>query len=110
MNHKTPIGFLASTEEDETIEMCPEKPKCKEPKKKLKALDKYVIFSILAMIVYTIVSQLMCVFCSTDYNLMVMDTLTTCFFGFFGGEIVTCALIKIFKLKTKNDEDGGAVG
>lgn len=80
-------------------------------KKKLKALDKYVIFSISAMIVYTIVSQLMCVFCSTDYNLMTLDTLTTCFFGFFGGEIVTCALIKIFKLKnTKNDEDGGAVG
>jgi hypothetical protein len=27
------------------------------------------------------------------------DTLTTCVYGFFGGEIVTCALIKIFKLK-----------
>ena len=61
--------------------------------KKLNGLDKYVIFSITSMIFYTISSQLILVF--TGYT---NDTLTTCFFGFFGGEIVTCALIKIFKL------------
>ena len=65
-------------------------------KKKLSGLDIYVIFSITALIIYTIVSQIMLIKCG-----MQLDTLTTCFFGFFGGEIVTCALIKIFKLKDK---------
>lgn len=60
----------------------------------MKSLDKYVIFSIACMILYTIASQVLVVFTGQT-----MDTLTTCFFGFFGGEIVTCALIKIFKLK-----------
>lgn len=62
-------------------------------KKKLNGLDKYVIFSISCMILYTIVSQIIQT-CTSYTN----DTLTTCFFAFFGGEIVTCALIKIFKL------------
>ena len=63
-------------------------------KKKLKALDLYVIFSIISLIIYTIVSQII----ATKYGMM-LDTLTTCFFSFFGGEIVTCGLIKIFKLR-----------
>lgn len=68
-------------------------------KKKLHGLDLYVIFSISCMILYTIVSQIIQTFTGYTY-----DTLTTCFFGFFGGEIVTCALIKIFKLaKTMKD-------
>ena len=68
-------------------------------KKKLNGLDKYVIFSISCMILFTIVSQI--IQSITGYT---NDTLTTCFFGFFGGEIVTCALIKIFKLaKTMKD-------
>ena len=65
----------------------------KNKKKKLNGLDRYVIFSIISMIIFTITSQLILV--RTGYT---NDTLTTCFFGFFGGEIVTCALIKIFKL------------
>jgi hypothetical protein len=66
-------------------------------KKNLHGLDKYVIFSISCMVLYTIVSQI--IQTTTGYT---NDVLTTCFFGFFGGEIVTCALIKIFKLtKTK---------
>lgn len=32
------------------------------------------------------------------------DTLTTCFFAVFGGEVVSCALIKIFKLKGTDNE------
>lgn len=66
---------------------------------KLNALDIYVIFSISALIVYTIVSQILIVLTGLS-----LDTLTTCFFGFFGGEIVTCALIKIFKLKNEGTE------
>lgn len=76
----------------------PEKEKQK--KKKLNGLDRYVIFSIGCLIVYTIASMFIAVKSSVT-----MDTLTTCFFGFFGGEIVTCALIKIFKLKDKKKED-----
>lgn len=66
----------------------------KSKKKKIKALDLYVIFSIVSLIIYTVVSQII----ATKYGIM-LDTLTTCFFGFFGGEIVTCGLIKIFKLR-----------
>lgn len=65
----------------------------------LRGLDLYVVFSIGAMIVFTIVSQVIAIITG-----MTMDTLTTCFFGFFGGEIVTCALIKIFKLRDKKEE------
>lgn len=71
-------------------------------KKKLHALDIYVIFSIVALVVYTVVSQLIAINVG-----MTLDTLTTCFFGFFGGEIVTCALIKIFKLKEDKKEGVG---
>lgn len=70
--------------------------------RKIKALDIYVIFSILSLIIYTIISQNIAI-----KNGIILDTLTTCFFGFFGGEIVTCGLIKIFKLhdiKKENNE------
>lgn len=66
---------------------------------KLNALDIYVIFSISALVIYTIVSQILIVLTGLS-----LDTLTTCFFGFFGGEIITCALIKIFKLKNEGTE------
>ena len=75
----------------------------RKKKRKLKDLDKYVIFSISVLILYTIVSQIIQLI--TGYT---NDTLTTCVFGFFGGEIVTCALIKIFKLvdiKRKKEEE-----
>lgn len=73
-------------------------------KKKLNDLDKYVIFSIVQMLLYTITSLIILICTGYTY-----DTLTTCFFGFFGGEIVTCALIKIFKLTKakKTLEEGG---
>lgn len=76
-------------------------------KKKLNDLDKYVIFSIVQMLLYTITSLIILICTGYTY-----DTLTTCFFGFFGGEIVTCALIKIFKLYNiakakKTLEEGG---
>ena len=61
--------------------------------RKLSALDIYVICSIISLIIYTIISQIIAI-----RNGIILDTLTTCFFGFFGGEIVTCGLIKIFKL------------
>lgn len=77
--------------------------KIKSKFKNISALDVYVTFSILSLVVFTIISQLLAI----NYG-VILDTLTTCFFGFFGGEIVTCGLIKIFKLKDdKKDADNG---
>ena len=72
--------------------------KIKSKFKNVHSLDVYVTFSILSLIVYTILSQIIAI-----YSGVILDTLTTCFFGFFGGEIVTCGLIKIFKLKDKEN-------
>lgn len=74
----------------------------KKQKKKIKSLDIYVTFSIASLIIYTIISQII----ATRTGMM-LDTLTTCFFSFFGGEIVTCGLIKIFKLRASKKEDIG---
>ncbi len=63
-------------------------------KKKMKALDKYVIFSITMLVLFT-VAQLV-VICKTGVE---ASALTACFFSVFGGEILTCGLIKVFKLK-----------
>ena len=81
--------------------------KIKSKFKNISALDVYVTFSILSLVVYTVISQLLAI----NFG-VILDTLTTCFFGFFGGEIVTCGLIKIFKLKdvkkeNTNLDDGG---
>ena len=64
------------------------------------SLTLYVLFSILVLIIYTIVEQVL----STVYGIS-HDTLTTCFYAAFGGEILACALIKIFKLKGGNSDD-----
>lgn len=81
--------------------------KIKSKFKNISALDVYVTFSILSLVVFTIISQLLAI----NYG-VILDTLTTCFFGFFGGEIVTCGLIKIFKLrdKEKNSKEIDGVG
>jgi len=63
-----------------------------------KSLTLYVVFSIVVLIVYTIVEQIL-----SMTSGMTHDTLTTCIFAAFGGEILACALIKIFKLKTKEE-------
>lgn len=76
------------------------KSKRKNILKNIHALDIYVVFSILSLIAYTIISQNIAI-----KNGIILDTLTTCFFGFFGGEIVTCGLIKIFKLNEIRKEN-----
>lgn len=63
-----------------------------------RSLTLYVVFSISVLIVYTIVEQIL-----STYTGQTHDTLTTCIFAAFGGEILACALIKIFKLKTKEE-------
>lgn len=69
-------------------------------KKKLSALDKYVIFSFTCLIIFTIVMITVQTITQTT-----QDTLITCFFGAFGGELLLCAMIKRLKLqKGANDE------
>lgn len=72
-------------------------------KKLPKSLTLYVIFSITAVIIYTIVQQYIFI---VNPNATEMETLTRCFFGFFGGEITLSGLIKIFNIhkEKKNDE------
>ena len=68
--------------------------------KAMHSLTLYVVFSILALLVYTIVEQILSAV--TGFS---NDTLTTCFFACFGGEILMCGLIKIFKLKKEDNND-----
>lgn len=65
----------------------------------MKGLDKYVIFSIILLLVYTVAE-----FITGSVTGVTHDTLTTCFYACFGGEILSCALIKIFKLKEDDKE------
>lgn len=61
----------------------------------MKTLTKFVIFSFAMLIAYTITSQVIAVITGGAE----LSTLTGCFFAAFGGEVLACALIKIFKLK-----------
>lgn len=69
-------------------------------KKKLKALDKYVIFSISSLIIFTIIAIIVQIVTGQ----VLSDTLTTCFFAAFGGELLSLAMIKRLKLK-RGDKD-----
>lgn len=68
-------------------------------KKKLSALDKYVVFSFVCLIVFTITEMIL-----QAVTGVAQDTLITCFFGAFGGELLLCAMIKRLKLK-RGDSD-----
>lgn len=70
-------------------------------KSKINKLSAYVIFSIALLVIYTVVTMLVTILRPNYIN----DTLTTCFFATFGGEILSCALIKIFKLKEEKEND-----
>lgn len=67
--------------------------------KKLTGLDKYVIFSIFILLLYTVAE-----FITSSVTGSPHDTLTTALFATFGGEILSCALIKIFKLRDDDKE------
>lgn len=62
--------------------------------KTIPSLTKYIVFSITIVIVYSVIEFIFSITANTSH-----DVLTGCVYGFFGGEIVTCGLIKIFKLK-----------
>lgn len=77
-------------------------------KKKLSALDKYIIFSFVCIIIYTIAEHVLLIVTGET-----LDLLTTLFYGLFGGEVLICALLKKLKLKQSEKEkekEGGPVG
>lgn len=65
--------------------------------KKLNGLDKYVIFSISVLIIYVIVEMIVSTVTAISH-----PDLSTLVGSTFGGEILSCAIIKIFKLKGDN--------
>ena len=68
-------------------------------KKRLSALDKYVIFSFTCLIIFTVTEIIIQAVTGNA-----QDTLITCFFSAFGGELLLCAMIKRLKLK-RGDSD-----
>ena len=75
------------------------KPKPKRRRSVTRSLTRYVVFSILMLIIYTSIS-----FYFLWLEKPLDPDLTSGFFGFFGGEIVICGLIKLFKLKGEKNE------
>lgn len=72
------------------------------PKSKgLSALDKYVIFSFVMIIIFTVVA-LFYQF-TTDNELS--STLIMSFYGVFGGELLMLAMIKRLKLKRGDNDE-----
>lgn len=70
-------------------------------KKKVSALDKYVIFSLSALILFTITTIVYQFYTKEELS----STLITCFFAAFGGELLMLAMIKRLKLKGGTDHD-----
>ena len=66
--------------------------------KSLSNLDRYVIFSISFTIVYTTLE-----FTFSTITGISHDVLTECVYKFFVGEVIVCALIKIFKIVPMNN-------
>lgn len=75
----------------------------KKESKKISALDIYVIFSIAMLVIFCVAEMIV-----SSITGQTHDTLTTCVYSAFGGEILSCALIKIFKLKEENKDEGEA--
>lgn len=74
--------------------------KTRHRRKKISNLTYYVAFSIAVILVYTITELTL-----AHLTGMTDDNLNDNFFKVFGGEILLCALIKIFKLKEEKNND-----
>ena len=62
-----------------------------------RSLTRYVVFSITCLVIYTIVALVFLWF-----EKPLDAEVSTGVYGFFGGEIVMCGLIKLFKLKKED--------
>ena len=74
----------------------------KKTSKKMKDLDKYVVFCFTNIIIFTITAIVVQVTTSMELS----STLITCFYGVFGGELLVLAMIKKLKLKKGGDNYG----
>ena len=68
--------------------------------RRLKGLDRYVIFSLSVTLIYTVAE-----FITSTVTGQEKSTLTMAVYGFWAGEIVACALIRIFKLKEDKENE-----
>jgi hypothetical protein len=71
-------------------------------KTKLNKLDRYLIFSIIVLLVYTVAEMTVSSLTGIDHS-----TLTTCVFSAFGGEFFFAGLIKIFNIKKGEQSNYG---
>lgn len=69
-------------------------------RKKMPALDRYVVFSLTALVVFTITAIVYQFVAGQELS----STLISCFFAAFGGELLMLCMIKRLKLK-KGDTD-----
>lgn len=67
--------------------------------RRIRSLTKFLIFSFSVLIIYTIAEFVVSTVSGVSH-----DTLTTCVYACFGGEVLSCALIKVFKLKEETNE------
>lgn len=65
--------------------------------KKIPSLTKFIVFSFAIILIYTVVELILSTKTGRSH-----DTLTTCLYACFGGEVLACALIKVFKLKEED--------
>ena len=70
--------------------------------KKLRGLDKYVCFSISVVLIYTVAE-----FVTVTITGIEKQTLTTCVYGFFAGEVTVCALLRALKIHQGEGDDHG---
>ena len=68
-------------------------------KKKLAKLTKFLLGSIAIILIYSILE-----FIYSIRTGMTHDTLTTCIFAFFGTELASCTLVKIFNIIKEKGE------
>lgn len=69
--------------------------------KAMPSLTKFIVFSFAVILIYTVAEF----FTKTQH-----DTLTTCLYACFGGEVLSCALIKVFKLKEEDKKPDNMTG
>ena len=81
--------------------------KIRKPRKKISALDKYLIYCITFFTLFAISELTVSSICGESH-----DTLINAVKFFCGGEVFLCAMIKRYKLKNENKsnsdpEEGG---
>lgn len=68
-------------------------------KKKLPTLDRYLVFSFAVMLIYALAEFIISTITGVSH-----DTLTTCIFAAFGGELLMLCMIKRLKLRKEGSE------